>query len=506
MEIRLRGIGMIEDSEIKLDGLTVVTGENNSGKTTIGKALYALVDAASDLSRKAEEDKDAYLLNALLELGDYGAFRSLWRESPAVYQAEYPALFALSSYVFDRNYTSHIPAPELFARQVEEELKAILRSLDADEETIASQKTLRPFLDYYSRMARIRKIQNRETPAADNEEIAKSRLRKQIESFLRTLRNCFETINADPLFTAYVKDSVSSMLREEFSKQIQPVHAANPYSSVSLSEDDLPFFEIRLRRNLVMKSDFHEMPLKKAFFVDNPIALDYNFVQLILSYQNSVSGDAGLRSYFNPRRTRSHMARLSAILRGGEELSPIEQRALNEKLAPVKAKINAVVPGTFDFSGAEEFYVSPEGDKLRLTNLAAGSKMFSIIKLLLENGKLDENSMLILDEPEIHLHPQWQNQLAEVIALLVEELHIRVLLTTHSFEFMLALETWAKKYHLGERANFYLSRRLENGLVTHERKTDNLGAIYDELVAPTEEMDALRDSLNAADAEGGDGA
>lgn len=40
MEIKLNHIGIIENSEIVLDGLTVIAGKNESGKTTVGKALY----------------------------------------------------------------------------------------------------------------------------------------------------------------------------------------------------------------------------------------------------------------------------------------------------------------------------------------------------------------------------------------------------------------------------------------------------------------------------------
>ena len=41
MDIRLKNIGIIKDSSIRLDGLTVITGANNSGKTTVGKENQA---------------------------------------------------------------------------------------------------------------------------------------------------------------------------------------------------------------------------------------------------------------------------------------------------------------------------------------------------------------------------------------------------------------------------------------------------------------------------------
>ena len=43
MELQLRNIGMIKEADIILDGLTLIAGENDTGKSTVGKALYSVV-------------------------------------------------------------------------------------------------------------------------------------------------------------------------------------------------------------------------------------------------------------------------------------------------------------------------------------------------------------------------------------------------------------------------------------------------------------------------------
>lgn len=70
MQIRLKNIGIVKDSTIILDGLTVITGKNNSGKTTVGKALYSLLDAVANIQRKAENDRCVYVINYLNNFGD----------------------------------------------------------------------------------------------------------------------------------------------------------------------------------------------------------------------------------------------------------------------------------------------------------------------------------------------------------------------------------------------------------------------------------------------------
>ena len=67
MQIKLENIGIVKNSSIELNGLTVITGKNNSGKSTVGKTLYALLDAVSNISEKYEIDRYNYMVKILEE-------------------------------------------------------------------------------------------------------------------------------------------------------------------------------------------------------------------------------------------------------------------------------------------------------------------------------------------------------------------------------------------------------------------------------------------------------
>ena len=118
--------------------------------------------------------------------------------------------------------------------------------------------------------------------------------------------------------------------------------------------------------------------------------------------------------------------------------------------------------------------------------------MFSIIKMLLDKGEIDDTTMLILDEPEAHLHPQWQNAFAEIIVLLVKELNVNVLLTTHSPNFMLAIDAYMRKYEIAEKTNFYQTNFLGNGFVDYQCVNDDLGLIYQDFLQYLSEVKMLR--------------
>lgn len=55
MKININNIGIIEEASLKINGLTVITGYNNSGKTTVGKVVYSLFSSV-----EADEQKILY--------------------------------------------------------------------------------------------------------------------------------------------------------------------------------------------------------------------------------------------------------------------------------------------------------------------------------------------------------------------------------------------------------------------------------------------------------------
>lgn len=61
---------------------------------------------------------------------------------------------------------------------------------------------------------------------------------------------------------------------------------------------------------------------------------------------------------------------------------------------------------------------------------------------------LTENSVLILDEPDIYLHPEWQLLFAELIVFVNKYLNIHFLINTHSPYFLNAIEVYASKYSI----------------------------------------------------------
>ena len=75
---------------------------------------------------------------------------------------------------------------------------------------------------------------------------------------------------------------------------------------------------------------------------------------------------------------------------------------------------------------------------------AMGVANFGMLGLLIEKNRLDENTILFIDEPEAHLHPAWQVAMAAALFALAEK-GVNVVIATHSAEILKWLEVKVKK-------------------------------------------------------------
>lgn len=90
---------------------------------------------------------------------------------------------------------------------------------------------------------------------------------------------------------------------------------------------------------------------------------------------------------------------------------------------------------------------------IEIYNMSTGIKALSLLRLGIEKGCIESGGILILDEPEINLHPEWQIKYAKIIVKMQRLLNLKIIITTHSPYFMQAIEYSSKldgtfnKYH-----------------------------------------------------------
>lgn len=160
-----------------------------------------------------------------------------------------------------------------------------------------------------------------------------------------------------------------------------------------------------------------------------------------------------------------------------------------EKEERVVALINdAIRGGLVDENNSLQYIDERIQMPVSLKNIASGSKTFAVLKRLTENGQFRKNHTLIIDEPEVNLHPAWQLILAEVLVILHEELDLKIFLNTHSPYFVRAVDTYSKRHCIEERCHFYKTVGQNSGLYRVEDVTNELEKIFRDLYLPFEEI------------------
>ena len=58
MELSLKNIGKIDTASVLIDGITIIAGENNTGKSTVGRALFSVFSCFNDIEEKVRLERE----------------------------------------------------------------------------------------------------------------------------------------------------------------------------------------------------------------------------------------------------------------------------------------------------------------------------------------------------------------------------------------------------------------------------------------------------------------
>jgi len=472
----LDNIGKICDSTIIVDGLTVVTGGNNSGKTTVGKTLYSIVSAVEDIKQNAFIDKRDFARETIR--------RTLSRIELRRYsKPEYSEI--------DKNADITTDIDSIFDITVFRQIESIEGILSIIDEKIkklnnCSEKDIYEFLEEEEENPA--KNQTRDKRLVDN-------FMKERTEVIKFLDEVKKSIQADSELIEYTNAKIIKTLNTEFYNQIKGANNESRESKIRLYQGNEEYYNIELLDNdLSSKNETFFLPaFDSSLFVDDVFVIDgLRSLGLISSLFNSSEGEISYESFLNRLPRKHHKDKLRDKLRKNNNL-------FEENL--YKAKTEEIIKCMKDANPGEIALVKGKYviENLDIRNLAMGSKMFLIIKTLIEKGHCNSKTLLVLDEPEIHLHPEWQNILAETIVLLVKHLETKVILTTHSPNFLLAIDVFTKIHKMQKITHFYKSTSIDKYKVKLELADENTNEIYEKITNPFIELETKIDAIEKND-------
>lgn len=131
-------------------------------------------------------------------------------------------------------------------------------------------------------------------------------------------------------------------------------------------------------------------------------------------------------------------------------------------------------------------------------SVASGIKSFGVLQRLIQTDSVSTFKMLIWDEPEIHLHPEWQIVFCKLIIDLVAK-GIPIVISSHSPYFVQALRYFASAKGIEKDVKYYMAEESnETMLSTVKDVTNDLNRVFTLLAAPLRgimNVDAVRNSM-----------
>lgn len=421
MLLSIENIGKIKESTIEIAGITVIAGENNTGKSTLGETLFCIFNSFHNPEDRVRRERIESVIRALRPIRK----NSPW--SPSVY--------------YDLRYIAEM----------------LIDNIHSSEESTNSDSIEKLLTESINEFFQDRK--QKDVPI-DFDKDSYKKVAIRISELL--------SIPDEALFEIVL----TSVLNNEFRGQINNLFTnAAACAKLRISGDES---KINIVNNSV-ESISNILHLEtEAVYLDDPFVLD-----------NASSSIRIARS--------SHREHLQELIRDNEidgSQGPLDEILASSKLKKIYEKLDDVCAGEIVSGNRPGLGYMMQGAKepLNVENLSSGMKAFAILKLLIKRGVIEENGTIILDEPEIHLHPEWQIRFAELIVLLQKEFGLHILMNTHSPYFLSAIQIYADHYGNLNDCRFY--QAVSDGRFAHtEDVTNNLEPVYSKLVAPFQELE-----------------
>ena len=430
MRLTIKNIGIIKEADIKLSGLTVIAGENDTGKSTVGKLMFAIIKTLNKYKDELEEGREYQILKTVERI--YFDRRLYLDFSNISEFEEFKELFH----------------PKHFTSQINQQgVEVITNRIDfLKKHDLYNKKTQALF-----------KILKKTITEDENENEAK------ILAFAKVINSEFEGV-------------ISSQNTKE-----------NTYIKITESEKTLLQIVVKHTNEDDDDDILYDFKQKDELYFNDSTLIE---TPMLLNFHESIRES---KTAFEPRTTRNQRLDRAKIAFHIKDLEvKLRDSANNDffyKPSKVYKKAENTIKGTIKYIPQRNdfFYFKDNGQEHRMLNVASGIKAFGMLQMLLVGEFIDERSLIILDEPEVHLHPNWQLKYAEIITLLVEN-NFNILVTTHSPYMVEALERYSEKYKV--EANFYLA---EKGII----KSENNNKTLSETVTKLSEPFALFDAMDA---------
>ncbi len=396
----------IKDADLTIDGLTVLAGENGSGKSTLSRWLYYLVNGVqrfdSFTTKEYVQKVEALIRRHSMVAREIRHYVQMDDQSENILRAN-PV----------RSYTN-----------ASDDDEKVLHVQDRFEQSVHGLGDM--IAEYLQRTkpgARRDRIMLYLNLKVDETADPKQVAEDFVDKNMRLLRQMTDKLNSD--IASRPLDRFLNNIRHEYDER-----DAMP-ERMQLYEDGVELID-----GTRVSSLFN---LTRAIYIDTPMAL---------------TNESAENVFWDELK--------SMVLQHKQELELPEKKLLKRIKNILHGEAKMVVETDSPFAEEELRFVSEDGKvNIEIERAATGFKTFTYLQRLLENGFLGRDSLLLIDEPEAHLHPQWIVEYARILVLLHKELGQKIMVATHNPDMVAALKAIAEREEVADKTHFYIARATE---------------------------------------------
>ena len=357
MKLILKNIGLLKDAELELSRLSLIAGENDNGKSTVGKVIFCLVKAINRYREDLEESKEYRIEEEFRNV--FFFLRTLSNES---YEFKSDTLRTLQSSEYD--FSTKIDA----LNQIIDELK----------NSFLETETLHQFINLRDKiLAMIEKPE-------DTRELMENALNK-----------------------VFVAEFDSRILLD-----------GEDEGFIGLYEQNIKLIEVKIFKNKIhLVNNVEPIVLEDATFIETPLILNNH--DLLIRSKSAFNLKKRTLSHLGIPYTTFHTKDLFDKLIEppfGDLFDTTINKLVERKIREI---VNGEI--IYDNREKDFIFKKDQGSSVPIRNTASGIKVFGILQLLSSNDFINKKSLLVFDEPENHLHPKWQLKLAEILIDLAEQ-------------------------------------------------------------------------------------
>ena len=451
MKINLQNVASILEANVVCDGLTVITGKNGSGKSSFEKAITSVFLSLEGCEKQFLIDRINFVYKTIIKaLGSEDFYLKYIIEQGDVNDKNFPAL----KYLFTKkNYIEDVTK----LRQL---LNDIRYEIDSNKEMLYLFN-LRLFS-----LRRYELNKEEEQYFLSRKEKASLEIYNRVRPAIDELRNYIDFENSEK---TYINNRVTKQFDLSFNGQVKPFFPPHGETRVIIEDStSLLKFEYRDSGKGVFDGDI-DCRTNVFYISDTAIIDDIKQIEKHIKSPESFYDDSNNTSVISFKNKL-----LNNILSNG---NLAESDAIRFKYPRVFEIVDSII--NYNIMIKKDGLYTTNGG-ISVSNEASGAKIFIILKMLLERGKIDSETLIFFDEPENHLHPSWQEELGKLFSMMSADIGCKIVISTHSPTFLLSLDTFSTELKQKGQFKVYYCEKIDNRSIVKDL-TNNIRLAHGKL-------------------------